>query len=421
MAVASASGRDTGNRAEGLQQRLLHLRDLIRCRGHGRGNDDADRLQAHSVESRHRAPHRDEGANHQAGAHEQHQRERHLRDHQSVACPYALAAVAGAARAGEGPREPRGRVLERRNQPEQNAGQDRHQQREHQHPSVHRDLLQPRQPRGPEHFEDSHASVGQSGADGTSEQPEQHAFEQPITDQPPPPRAECHSHRELLLAAFRADEHEVGDVGARDQHHDADCRHEHPEDVRHAVYDAVLQRLGDAQEVPAVERTGTATLVPRRHRPRPAPQVREACEIGIGLREGHAGFQPSHHLVVEEDEDQAGAIERLWHQHLGLDGHHAEAARHDADDRQLASVAGQRPADDRGVAAEAALPVAPPQDHRAGAIQTVVGAVEGASQHRAHAQRVHHAVADADGAYLFRGLLGSDREWERRVDAEALE
>ena len=132
---------------------LVYLRGLIRRRRDRCWNRDPDRLQLIGVESWLDAAERKERANHQPRAHEQHERQRHLRDDQCVTRLQALAAVAGAAAAREHPGESSSRVLERRNQSEQNPRQDRDKQGEREDAGINRDLLQARKRIGADRFQ----------------------------------------------------------------------------------------------------------------------------------------------------------------------------------------------------------------------------------------------------------------------------
>ena len=85
-------------------------------------------------------------ANHQAGADEQHERERHLHDDQRVARPMALPALAG--RSADTPQRRRDTgscVFQDRYDPEERAREQRHTEGERQHERIDSDFAQPRQ------------------------------------------------------------------------------------------------------------------------------------------------------------------------------------------------------------------------------------------------------------------------------------
>ena len=67
-------------------------------------------------------------------------------------------------------------------------------------------------------------------------------------------RAERGAHAELLPPCVRPHEDEVRDVGAGDQQHCADRTHEHPQRVRDAADQIVLQRANDRDDSPVRDR-----------------------------------------------------------------------------------------------------------------------------------------------------------------------
>src|SRR6185295_20238694 len=100
--------------------------------------------------------------------------------------------------------------------------------------------------------------------------------------------------------------------------------------------------------------------------------------------------------------DETAAIERHRHDHLGLHGDDPEALRHHADDPERCGIVPQGPADDRRVAAEPPLPVAPPEDDVVGrpAVEVVVTIDKAPPEHRLHAQRFEHSAAGTDRTNL---------------------
>ena len=62
----------------------------------------------------------------------------------------------------------------------------------------------------------------------TGEKPEHNAFEQQLARDPTRARAQCGSDCQLGLAALRAHQQEIGDIGARDQEYETDTSHQHP-------------------------------------------------------------------------------------------------------------------------------------------------------------------------------------------------
>ena len=67
--------------------------------------------------------------------------------------------------------------------------------------------------------------------------------------------AERGAHGELLPPRVGPHEHEIRDVGARDEKHGADRAHEHPQRARHAADQVVLQRPNDRGDSPVRDRS----------------------------------------------------------------------------------------------------------------------------------------------------------------------
>ena len=117
---------------------------------------------------------REEAANQQARAGEQHDRERHFRDDESRAQPLRLPSAAAAASAFlQSLQEMIVGGLQRRNQAEHQAGEQRRAEREPHDGAVQADLVDARQIRGPRGDQRLRAPVGERQAERAADQAEQ--------------------------------------------------------------------------------------------------------------------------------------------------------------------------------------------------------------------------------------------------------
>ena len=121
------------------------------------------RISAGFLKARLDVAHRGEGANHQARRNEQDESQRDLRHHQRVARPMPLAAVARSAAAFlQRVAEIRIRILDDRDQSEQQAGRQRDAEREREHDRIDRDLFETRKLCRIEREEQLNAGVGEA-------------------------------------------------------------------------------------------------------------------------------------------------------------------------------------------------------------------------------------------------------------------
>ncbi len=169
-----------------------------------------------------------------------------------------------------------------------------------------------------------------------------------------------------MRAARAAHEQQVRDVGARDQEHDADHRHDDPQHVAHAADDVVLEPPQRGRHAPGVEidlagRDGTGA---RKRKPFD-PDRQHALDVGIGLLERDAVAQARDAVAAERRRDQLRTVDAKRRDEIRCDVAELEAARHDADDLGADGHGLDALADDVGIAAETLLPIAV-REHRDG-------------------------------------------------------
>jgi hypothetical protein len=168
-----------------------------------------------------------------------------------------------------------------------------------------------------------------------------------LPDEPPAARAERGAHGQLALARAGAHQQQVGDVGARDEQHEADRAEQDDEVGLGAAREGVGERLGEGR-APAV-RVGVEC----------ARALGHGAHLGVGLPDRDAGAHQAHDL-----QEVVAAVLRV----LRVEGHRRpdlagvqgelELVGHDADDRARAVVDADGAADDVGVGAEALAPEA---------------------------------------------------------------
>ena len=121
-----------------------------------------------------------------------------------------------------------------------------------------------------------------------------------------PAGAQGGPYREFLLAPFGPYEQQVGDVRTGDEQHQADGRHQDPENLAHIADDIVLERPDARSEVRFLEHlhadagSGRELLHEQRQ---------HARDVGVGLRERHPGLKPGDRLVAEVAYEDLGTVE----------------------------------------------------------------------------------------------------------------
>ncbi len=121
------------------------------------------------------------------------------------------------------------RQLQRRQQARQQAAPHRRQQEEQHHARVHLDAVGARQGTRRERAKRMRARPREQQADAAGEERQCQTLGQHLPRQPRRPGAERRPQRELVAPLDRARQHQVGDVGARNQDHERDRPEEEPQ------------------------------------------------------------------------------------------------------------------------------------------------------------------------------------------------
>ena len=208
---------------------------------------------------------------------------------------------------------------------------------------------------------------------------EQQALDQQLPHDAPARGAHRVAHRDLARPRRRARQQQVGDVGARDQQHEADRAHQRQEhDADRAGVEAFVERLDDAD--------GELLVAGRMRR---GQALDDAVELGLRLRRRTTpGFRRREHGEVAD----VAALLLLRrrdgrHPQLGV-GRELDAGRHHADDRRRLAVDADGQAEHAAIAAVARLPEGVAEDHDALGARRVVAAPEAAAEQHRLAQQV---------------------------------
>jgi len=305
-----------------------------------------------------------EAADHEPGADEQHQRGGDLGHHQEVARPAPLPARARPPALGLQRRDQVGRPqLEDGRGAEEQRRQERDSQGEEEDRGVQGDLVQPRQTLGPQGDQQGLAGPGQAQAHGAAGEAQEEALGEQVPGDAAAAGAQGAAHGQLVLAAFGADEEEVGHVGARHQEHHAHGAQQHPQDTAHVPHHLLLER----SEVGPEPQLGQHALAEALRRwERLQGHGDHAGDVGVRLLQGHPGAQACHALVAEVAEEDLPAVEAEGQVEVGLVVQELQVRRQHADDLPGGAVDGEAAPQHPRVAAEAQAPVVVGEDHRLG-------------------------------------------------------
>ena len=207
--VDHADPESAGEGGQTIDQGLLQDQQLGIASGCGVGDGDTQRLQrAGLAEPRLDPAHRLEGADHQARADEEHQRQRHLDDGQGVAGDVAVAACTRVAAArAQRFSQADAAALEHRNRPEGEAGGNGEDQREEHRRAIDRDQIEARQPGRREAQHQLDRAGGQTETGGAAEDGQQQALGQHLAGQAAAPGADGRADGKLLGPPLGPDQH----------------------------------------------------------------------------------------------------------------------------------------------------------------------------------------------------------------------
>ena len=246
---------------------------------------------------------------------------------------------------------------------------------------------------------DEHAAenLGEADAERGAARGQQAALRQELTDQRRARRAERQAHGDFVLARGRARQHQVGEVRARDQEHEAGHREQQLQ--RHVVLraepaDAGRPRIRGEAEVLELLRSTLA--------PYPAGAVASKIPVLSASRcaDARSSVQPGRSRPIDRDVEhftaqRLRAAERLRDVEALADGHAEEPWRRDADDFLRLEIDGDPRVAAELPSAQLALPVRVADHHLpARAARRLVCALEETPAERLHAEDAEELPAD---------------------------
>jgi hypothetical protein len=301
------------------------------------------------------------GADHEAGADQQDEPQRHLAHDQGG--PQTLAAGRGRApaRFGKRARGVRPRREEAGRQPEDEAGEQRDEGHEAQHRTVERHRVRQGEAGRAQLEEQRQAPPADGQARRAAEDGQQQALRRELPRDPPGSGPERLADRDLLPPLARPGQQQVAHVDAGDQEHEPDAGEEGEQGRARAAHGVFVQ--GPDLELQAVPlELSELRAEPPGDRPRLPP----------GRVDRDAAPQPAEDAQVVEV--AGGGVDPLRERHPRVDvfgharvggEHEAEPRRHHAHHRRRSALEPDRLPDGGGVAAEAPLPQAVAQEDRA--------------------------------------------------------
>ena len=249
---------------------------------------------------------RQQAAQHDAGAHQQHDRERNLADDEQTArleadgARFAAALFQGVVEIGPA-------RADRRQHAGKDTGQHRCAEHEEQDTAVDRNLIGARYLIGEQGGARGEAGARQQQAHDSTGRGEHERLDQQLLEHPGASGAERSTDRELLAPAERARKQQVADIGAGNQQHERHGREQHHERGADIADDQLLQRHDGG--APAGVLLRVVALEPHRDR------------FHLRIRPGDvdARLQPrDHRIVVVVADRPIGVLVRHRHPQVAM-------------------------------------------------------------------------------------------------------
>ncbi len=161
-------------------------------------------------------------------------------------------------------------------------------------------------------------------------------------------------------------------------------------------------------------------IEPERHRPCVEPDRQYARDVGVGLFHRHTRLESRDPSKAEVAEEQAGSIEPLRQDHVGVRIEKSETVRHDTNHRTRLRVDGDRPAEHVAIPAESPLPISVREEHGLLRARCIVLAREPPPKRGRHTDGVEHTLRHEQASHLLR--LGKPRHGDAasRPDSDVL-
>ena len=303
------------------------------------------------------------------------------------------------------------RGLHRRHEPEHEHGAQRDRGQRAQDPAVHRVVHPIRQDvRRNRRRENPRGGNRDTEAEHAGRAREDRALDQQLVDDAQPARAERRADRDLARAIGRARQHQVGGIGAGNQHDEKACGHErHP------------GRIGRPAEQPLIDghhpcsHACVRLRVGRRHALRNRLDL--ASRVGLGDRVAQPAEDAEGSRVTALSRNPGHARQRQ--PDLGRAGK-PRSVRKDADHRRGIAVDQNRAADQAPVASVARGPGAVAENHDRRRARTIVFVCESAADDRLHADGRKGVGGDVRRVETVGGAaVIAERDWRGGVGAHA--
>ncbi len=282
--TGEGGGRDPWDPGDLIQDVLLHPCDALGLGGLPFRDGDTHRLDVIRVrKSRLDAPQRLEASNHEAGSDEQHDRQRDLYEHERVlrsmlSTTWAQCSTVTSCRSLKRLGPSYSGVFQDRQEPEEQGRQERDTKREGQNEWIDRDLRETRERCGTDRYQEAQACVGKRDSEGSSQQGECDAFHEQVARDVGPACAQGRAHRQLSPAPLGAHEQQVGDVGTRNDQHDANRSHQQPQHRLDVTDHVLLDGPHGGTEACSVEDVGVGAALLD-------PDGQHAADVRVGLSE----------------------------------------------------------------------------------------------------------------------------------------
>jgi hypothetical protein len=320
---------------------------------------------------------RQHAAEHQPGADQQDERQRHLGDDDAAAQRAAAAQAARAAADGaQHVHHVGARSAQGRDQPAHHRRHHAGQHREGEHHGIHRDRVEARQILRSEHQQHLDPRACEEQAERRPARRDHQALRQHLAHELRAAGADRRADRQLAAPSRRAHDQQVRDVGARDQQHERHGAHQR-HDRRPHVADQIVEHRNHVKVQTGGLLDGEML----------AQVGRDMLYVDLRLPGAHAGLEPADHAVDHVvavggvDVDACGGPH--LRRSLGVDAgrqQQLEAWGQDADDARAAVAELDILADGGRIAAEAPQPerVTEDRSHR----RTRRGCLSGHLRHR---------------------------------------
>ena len=381
----TAARLDRADPAQPLREMLKQQRSRLGLRVFSQRQRQSHRQHARAVDPEIHAVQRQEAPHHEAGAGQQHHRQRDL-DHDQRAGPAPGARTAGAAAPAAAVFhhlvEIALRHVQRRGETEQHTGREADRAEEDEDDRIHRE-------RHPVRLADVGGDLRVEPLD--AEMPARgraRLRSRPAGRSPPAAAGRCASASRRARRARRSratgwwrGRAEIGDVGAGDQQHEADGAHQREENEPELRASGALV---EGDEVWLVVLVGVRVVVGEARRSR--------LDLRRGLRQGDAVGEPADRLEVARVAlrlAQLGGNLRDRHPQIVVEGE-LHVGRHHANHRRGEAVDADGARQDPGIAVVAVLPEAVAQDDRGRRADLIVFRPEIAAEDWPLADQLEH-------------------------------